>query len=432
MNKILTGRLLLLRIVMLAAALALVSIGIITIYALGNPLDPAADTRLRVGAGLWKKQVVYALAGVVCLVAVNLFSYRRLGPLSYWLYAAILALLALLLLDKVWDLPFVPVINGTRRWIRVGWGSRFVPLQPSEFCKIAFVLALAWYLRFRSNYRRLGGLLGPFALTLLAMVLILLEPNLGTVMLMMPVLFAMLYVAGAKIRHLGLIVLLAILASPLLWSHMRGYQRMRISSVVLQSQWLYDKAVEHPRLAEVLAGSVRNLKTWEQNEGYQITHSKRAIASGGLTGYGLGKGPYVRYDYNTRHERFDPVRLPERQNDFIFAAIAHQFGFVGCLVVLGLYAVLIACGAEIAWQNTDPFGRLVAVGIAAMFAVEVFVNVAMTMGLMPITGLTLPLVSSGGSSLLVSLVAVGLLNNIGRERPFSIAGSPFDRPRRQP
>jgi cell division protein FtsW (lipid II flippase) len=101
--------------------------------------------------------------------------------------------------------------------------------------------------------------------------------------------------------------------------------------------------------------------------------------------------------------------------------IAHQWGFLGCLFVLGLYALIVGCGLEIAANNTDPFGRLLAVGIVAMFAVEVLVNVSMTMGLMPITGLTLPLVSYGGSSLLVSIVCVGLLNNVGRCRPFSVA-----------
>ncbi|MCX5638462.1 MAG: FtsW/RodA/SpoVE family cell cycle protein, partial [Planctomycetota bacterium] len=113
--------------------------------------------------------------------------------------------------------------------------------------------------------------------------------------------------------------------------------------------------------------------------------------------------------------------LPERHNDFIFAIIAHQWGFWGCLAVLGLYVIVGACGLEIAANNTDPYGRLIAVGIVATFTVEVIVNVSMTTGLMPITGLTLPFVSYGGSSLLVSTASVGILNNIGRWRPFTVA-----------
>ena len=414
------------RAILLATAMLLVTAGIVNIYAAGNPTDLDPAVQLSVSAGLWKKQVVFAICGLFCAAAVNLFSYRWLGPISYAIYGAVLAILALLLVDKVIDIPFVPLINGTRRWIRIGIGDRFIQLQPSEFCKLSFILALAWYLRFRKNYRRFKGLLGPFILTLVAMVLILLEPDLGTVMLMMPVLFAVLFVAGARLRHLTVIVLLALLASPLFWAYMKPYQRMRLASVFLQNEWIRKKAVANERLARLLAGSVRNVHYWDRNQGYQITHAKRAIASGGLLGQGFRRGPYLRYDYNVREDEPDAVRLPERQNDFIFAIIAHQFGLAGALILLGLYAVFILCGAEIAWQNTEPFGRLVAVGIVAMFAVEVVVNISMTLGLMPITGLTLPLVSYGGSSLLVSMIAVGLLNNIGRDRPFSIATSPFE------
>jgi cell division protein FtsW (lipid II flippase) len=134
-----------------------------------------------------------------------------------------------------------------------------------------------------------------------------------------------------------------------------------------------------------------------------------------MRGYGFRQGPFIKYDF-----------LWARHNDFVFAIIAHQLGFVGCLGLLLLYVVIIGCGLEIAGNNTDPFGRLLSVGIVAMFAVEVIVNVSMTVGLMPITGLTLPLVSYGGSSLLVSMMALGLLNNVGRYRPFSVAQKPFE------
>jgi cell division protein FtsW (lipid II flippase) len=116
--------------------------------------------------------------------------------------------------------------------------------------------------------------------------------------------------------------------------------------------------------------------------------------------------------------------LDARHNDFIFAIIAQQWGFLGCAVLLGLYAIIISSGLKIALHNTDAFGRLLAVGIVAMFVVEVIVNISMTVGLMPITGLTLPFVSYGGSSLIVSMAAVGLLNNVGRCRPYSLARKP--------
>lgn len=423
------------RLLMLSAAFALVGIGVLNIYAVGHPSEnqpdpvtglqppPAANATAdnpddeminepHRYADEWKKQLVFASAGVFCLFCVNLFNYQRLGPISYLLYGIILALLALLLLDKVIDLPFVPYINNSRRWIKVGLGFQ---LQPSEFCKIAYILALAWYLRFRSNYRKLLGLIGPFALTLLAMVLILLEPDLGTVLLMMPILFSMLFVAGAKVKHLVLILCMGLAVSPFLWHFMHSYQRMRISSVLLQNDKIFQAAEAHPKLAQILVGDPDKLRTWSRDKGYHLLHSKKAITSGGLFGYGFAKGPYIQYGY-----------LPERHNDFIFATIAHQFGIIGCGVVLLLYVVILSCAIELAFLNTDPFGRLVAVGIAAMFAVQVLVNVGMTLGLMPITGLTLPLVSYGGSSLVVNFIAIGLLNNIGKHRPFSVAKKPFE------
>jgi len=417
---------------LLVAAAALVCISLVTIYAIGNPAaeadsssqvsDFAAEApALRLPAvnkyaDFWRRQAVYAGGGIICLILVNLFDYRRLGPYSYAIYAAILALLVLLLVDKIYDMSFIPVINNSRRWIRISLlGRDLLQIQPSEFCKVAFIIALAWYLRFRENYRTFTGLIGPFAITLLAIVLIILEPDLGTVLLLMPILFAMLFVAGARVKHLLLIIFLAILATPLLWHFMHSYQRLRISSVLLQNERIFAAAQEHPKLAKILLGDDDKLRTWKLNEGYHLLHSKQAIASGGVWGYGRGKGPYIRYDY-----------LPERHNDFIFAAIAHQFGLVGCVGVLLLYSIIIAAAMEIAWLNTDAFGRLVAAGIAAMFAVEVLVNVNMTLGLMPITGLTLPLVSYGGSSMVVHLLAIGLLNNIGRSRPFSVAKKPFE------
>jgi len=226
----------------------------------------------------------------------------------------------------------------------------------------------------------------------------------------MPIFFTMLFVAGAKVKHLLIIVFMALLVSPLLWHKMRPYQRTRISSVLLQNSWIRQEAEQSETLGKILVGRKFNTKQWKNDWGYHLIRSKFAVASGGAKGYGFRKGPFVKYDF-----------LPERYNDFIFAIIAHQWGFWGCLGLLALYVITIGCGLEIAANNTDPFGRLLAIGIVAVFTVEVLVNVSMTVGLMPITGLTLPLVSYGGSSLLVSMASVGLLNNVGRCRPFSVA-----------
>jgi rod shape determining protein RodA len=401
----------------MAAVLALVAGGVLTIYSLGQPAEAGGAGQTDDLADYWQKQLQFALLAAVGFIVVNLISYRLLGAMSYWLYAFVLLLLAVLLLDKFVDIPFVPVINGTRRWIRFTIAGRTLPaLQPSEFCKLTYILALAWYLRYRSNYSRFSALIGPFALTVLPIILILLEPNLGTVLLMMPILFTMLFVAGAKVRHLMIILLMAVAVSPLLWHFMKPYQRARISSVLLQSDWFRSRVEQRPKLAEILVGKNTKFSTelWKNEWGYHLIRSKYAVASGGTAGYGFGRGPFVKYNF-----------LPERHNDFIFAIIAHQWGFWGSLALLGLYVIVIACGLEIAVYNTDPFGRLVAVGIVTMFAVEILVNVSMTLGLMPITGLTLPFVSYGGSSLLVSFISLGLLNNIGRFRPFSVAPKSF-------
>lgn len=416
MRNFLTGRLLFVRVCLLASVLLLLAVGVLTIYAVGNPLDPspAVDEDIIEDvlekAGVWKKQLVFIVFALGGFVAANVVDYRRLGRASYGIYAIVLVLLAYLVISRyVIQLPFAaPGRDGVHRWIVF---HRSIPrVQPSEFCKLAYVLALAWYLRYRSNYRSLKSLVGPFALTLLPMVLILVEPDLGTTLLMMPVFFTMLFIAGARVKHLVLILLAALLISPLMYLKMQGYQRLRISSVLLQSAWVRHQAEQSPRIATLLVGGSFTERQWQNDWGYHLIRSKFAIASGGLTGLGFARGPFIKYGF-----------LSERHNDFIFAVIAHQWGFFGSLAFLGLYVILILCGLEIAANNIDPFARLAALGIVAMFAVQVIVNVGMTLGLMPITGLTLPFVSYGGSSLLVNMMAVGLLNNIGRCRPFSVA-----------
>ena len=414
MLTFLAGRLILVRVIMVLAMAGLIAIGIASIYASDNP----AGTSPADGIADWQKQVLFIAAGLVAITAVNIVSYRFLGSMSYWLYAITLVVLAMLLFSKyAYELPFARPVKGAFRWIKVLPGYDF-KVQPSEFCKITYILALAWYLRFKKNCSTFTGLLGPFVLTLLAMGLIILEPDLGTVMLMMPILFIMLFVAGARAKHLILILIMAILASPLMWFQLRDHQKSRISGFLLQSEKIQDLTEKSPFVSKLLTGREHfDIKSWNRKGGWQLIHSKLAISSGGFFGYGFRNGPYL--ERNT---------LPERHNDFIFSIIAHQFGLFGCLVVLGLYAVLITCAMEISEQTNDPFAKLVAVGIIAMFAVEVIVNVSMTVGLMPITGLTLPFISAGGSSLVVSMLAVGILNCIGRSRPFSVAAKPFEKP----
>lgn len=411
MRNFLKGRLLPVRVCLLASTLILIALGIATIYAIGQPAEESPASSAHQWAGHWKKQLAFAIFGLAGFVAANWVNYRRLGEVSHWIYAIILVFLAVVLMGRYVSLPFVPERGGAYRWIVFTIGPYSLPaIQPSEFCKLAYILALAWYLRYRSNYRNFQSLLGPFALTLLPMVLIVLQPDLGTVLLMMPIFFTMLFVAGARAKHLLLVIGLAVLVSPGMWLMLQGYQRVRISSVLLQSQWVREQVQARPRLGRFLVGRELTERNWRSDYGYHLIRSKYAVASGGMAGEGFRRGPFIKYDF-----------LSERHTDFVFSVIAHQWGFIGSLAFLSLYVLLAACGLEIAVQNTDPFGRLMAMGIVAMFVVQVLVNVGMTMGLMPITGLTLPFVSYGGSSLSVNMIAVGLLNNVGRCRPFSVA-----------
>lgn len=414
MNNFLKGRLLFVRICLLLATIALIGIGVAVIYSVGHPIERSPSSHSEKLIVYYKKQIVFAAAGLVVFLLVNRINYRRLGEMSYWLFGiGLIALILLLISRYVVPLPFAPQSTTfAHRWFV--FHPMLPRIQPSEFFKVVYIITLAWYLRYRSNYRRFGALMGPFLLTLLPMVLILLEPDLGTVMLMMPILFTMLFVAGAKVKHLLIIILLAALVSPFMWLKMQTYQRIRISSVLLQSEKIRNAAEKHEWFGELLVGEKFTQNKWRNDWGYHLIRSKYAVTSGGINngfGYGFRKGPFVKYDF-----------LSERHNDFIFSIIAQQWGFWGCLVLIGLYIIVIACGLEIASNNTDPFGRLIAVGIVTMFVVAIVENIGMTMGIMPITGLTLPFVSYGGSSLMVNMMAVGLLNNIGRCRPFSLAG----------
>ncbi|MBN1510650.1 MAG: FtsW/RodA/SpoVE family cell cycle protein, partial [Phycisphaerae bacterium] len=352
MRNFLTGRLLFVRVCLLASVALLLAVGVLTIYAVGNPRDPSPvyDKDIAGLAGHWQKQLAFIVVAVIGFVAANVVDYRRLGPVSYLIYGGVLLLLMYLVVSRyLIQLPFAaPNRNGVHRWIVLH--PSLPRVQPSEFCKLAYILALAWYLRYRSNYRRLRSLVGPFALTLLPMVLILVEPDLGTTLLMMPVFFTMVFIAGARVRHLVLIVLVAILISPAMWFKMHAYQRTRISSVLLQNEWIRQKAQSHPAFGRILIGGKFTERQWQNDWGYHLIRSKFAIASGGPTGRGFGQGPFIRYDF-----------LSERHNDFVFSMVAHQWGFFGSLLFLCLYVVLILCGLEIAAHNVDPFARLVAV-----------------------------------------------------------------------
>ena len=334
------------------------------------------------GQGMLARQLVWAMVAVAAMFAVTLPDYRVLCRCSYLIF-----LLAIVLLVAVY---LFPPINNAHRWIRVG----SLGLQPSEFAKGAFVLALSRYLMYRENYRRLRGLFLPLLITLVPVLLILREPDLGTALVFFPVFFVMLFVAGARRRDLFLVAVAGLLLVPLLWMQMSREQRSRVTA-------LFEQA---PAAATPTA------------DDYHLHRAKRMTAQGGLYG-SLISGQNVD----------DPAayRLPEAQSDFVFCVIGERLGLFGQTFVLLLFGLLAWRGFSVAATTREPFGRLVAAGVVALVSVQVLINTAMSVGLLPITGLSLPLVSHGGSGLLAHGLMLGLLLNVAIRPGYEMTNEPF-------
>lgn len=363
------------------------------------------------------KQAVYIGFSLAAGLMVMRVGYHGIARHAYLLLLVAVAMLIPLAVAKALHTSFggiAPERNGAHRWIQLPG----VQVQPSELFKPAYILALAWFLRYRRNYRRFRGLLIPFFLSAVPFGLILMEPDLGMALLMAPVLLVMLYAAGARLSHMALIVALALAALPLAWGRIQGYQRARVTAVLLQSESLRRAVIEKPEDFQLLA-TKRQALEWAASTGYQLVQSKNAIGSGGLTGQGWGAGTYVTH----------PL-LPDRHNDFVFAIIGHQFGWIGCAVVAMCYLVIVAVGLIIASSTIEPVGRLVAVGVTTLLGAQAAVNMAMTVGLAPVTGITLPFVSHGGSSLLSCAILLALLVSVSQRRPFLLEAKPFEFTRR--
>lgn len=329
-----------------------------------------------------RQQLIWtALAAVAALLSAAP-SYRLLCRWSYALFAASLALLMLVY--------FFPAVHGAHRWIRLGSFN----VQPSEFAKVAFVLALSRYLMYRDNYRRFRGLAVPLAIALAPIVLILREPDLGTSLVFLPVLFVMLYAAGARHADLLKLAMCGLACLPVLWTQMSREQRSRVTALFEQTA-----PDEEPT-----------------DDGYHLHQAKQLLAMGGVWGSLLAGEPVD-----------DPAayRLPEDHTDFIFIVVCERLGWLGAAAVLGLVVAISWRGLVVAESTHEPFGRLAAVGIVALFSVQALINAAMTVGLLPITGLSFPLVSYGGSSLVANCAALGLMINIALRPGYEVAGEPF-------
>jgi cell division protein FtsW (lipid II flippase) len=381
------------------AVAVLSSLGLISIWA-DTPTD-----------GL--RQAVFLGIALLCMTLFQAVDYRIIGKVAWGFYVLSLLLVLYTVVGGALEthglpLPGVRNTKGACNWIKFGGFS----LQPAELAKIGFILVLARYLRFRNNYRTLKGLLPPFGLAMVPLVLILKQPDLGTALVFIPVLFAMLFVAGAKIRHLLAIVLIGAALAPVAWLAGKDENNVPYSRLPgFKYLPTLVKKYQRDRVNAMFTGE--NNAAAMKKESYQTYRAMTAFASGGPTGKGPGNIPVGQH-------------VPEAHNDMIFALIGEQFGFLGSAVVLGAYIVLFAAGIEIAAATREPFGKLVALGIVAMLAGQTFLNLMVATRLMPVTGVTLPFVSYGGSSLLASYMAAGLLLNVGQNRPIVMAREAFE------
>jgi rod shape determining protein RodA len=347
---------------------ALAGVGYTALYsAAGGSPEPYAD-----------RHVMRFAAGLALMVGVAMVDLRIIQKLAWPAYAVCLALLLVVA-------RFGHVGKGAQRWIEFGG----LQLQPSEMMKIALVLALAsWF--HRASWERIGNplfLIPPVIAVLIPVGLILKEPNLGTAMITAFLGGAMFFAAGVRWWKFLLVALPVPLIVRFAYAHLHDYQRARIDTFL-------------------------NPSSDPLGAGYNIIQSKIALGSGGMWGKGFLQGTQGHLDF-----------LPEKQTDFIFTMIGEEFGLVGSLAVMGLLALIVAGGMLIALRCRNQFGRLVALGISFNFFLYVFVNIAMVMGVIPVGGVPLPLVSHGGSAMITVMLGFGVLMSVHvhRDVEFSAA-----------
>ncbi len=333
---------------------------------------------------------------VACGLGVGFFAllphYVHVLRAAWLVYGAAVLALA--------GLPFfAPELNGARRWYALPGFS----IQPSEFAKLAVVIALAALLRFKSRARTFDGLIVPLLVAAVPALLVLRQPDLGSALVFGPVLLAMCYAAGAPARSiLALLGVGLVVAAFAYVEVLHDYQKERIAVWLQHWSW-HDGNLDTHAVRDVLRGP--GLQPWQ---------ALIAMGAGGLSGFGIGEGPQNRYDF-----------LPYRSEDYLFAVVGEEIGWIGCVVVLGLVAALVGGLLALAMRTRERFGRLVAVGVATWIGAQSLCHVAVCGWLVPATGLPMPLLSYGGSSTLATLLGIALCLNIGARREPILAADGF-------
>ena len=358
--------------VVLVSCVAAVSVlGALMILSSTRGTDPDAyDT------SFLRRQVLFIAAGVVGMVLITLVDYRRLRDFAWLPYVA--ALVSLMLVVAVGE-----EVRGTQAWFQIG----AFQLQPAEFAKVAVILAVASLLAGREVPLRARWVAAALVLISVPVALIMLQPDLGTALVFIAIALGMLLMAGARARHIvvlvavGVVGVVGVLNSDLL----EDYQRDRLANFLQPND----------------PDDIADLQSSE----YNSDQSLAAIASGSINGKGLFDGTQTRLGF-----------VPEQHTDFIFTALGEELGFVGCATALALFAIICVRIWRTAQIAQDRLGMLICIGVLSMLVFQIFQNIGMTMGIMPITGITLPFMSYGGSSAIASWLAVGLVLNVHMRR----------------
>jgi rod shape determining protein RodA len=311
--------------------------------------------------------LLWAGIAIVIFIVTTAFDYKWLKTFAWPLYFVNLGLL-------LSSLVIGDGVGGSARWVSI-FGLQF---QFSELAKILMIIVLANYLTARwGRLDSLSAILGACLLVVPAWILVMLQPDLGTSLVLAAILAGMLFMSGANLRWLGALALLVVAAIPVAWTYvLRDYQKQRLISFL-------DPASD------------------PQGSGYQLLQSQIAVGSGGLTGKGLTNGTQNGLDF-----------LPVQATDFVFAILGEELGFIGAMIVFLLFIALIWRLLVDAWRSRDPFGLLVGSGLASMVLFQLVVNVGMVIGIMPITGIPLPFITHGGASLISLAMGLGIMQSI--------------------
>jgi len=355
---------------------------------------------------LFMRQLVFAISGVALMLLVSRVSVRTMSRWSTHLLLVSIAMLILVLVVGI-------RVNGAKRWIGIGGANGSFTFQPSEIAKVAIILSFAQMIcKFgRARMRTFSFGIIPFAaVTVIMIVLLGLEPHLSAVIIITALAVIMMFAGGTKIRWFLLAgAIICAIAGVLILMSLRTLppqeEDLTISEQLAQIQW-----------GDKLGYAGRRIDAWRNpnadplNEGFQIRQSLFAVGSGGLLGQGLGQS---RQKY---------LYLPEEHNDYIFAIVCEELGYIGAMLILMLFALLIVRGFWLALHARDKYSSLITTGITSLLAIQVFLNVAVVTNLVPATGISLPFFSYGGTALWIQLVQMGIILAVSREIPLTKEG----------